>query len=257
MRLLGARNNAIAQPEDLLPSYSNYLIDLDPRNWRTHVPNYRRVRYRSVYPGIDVVYYGNPRELEFDFLIAPGANPRQIRLTLNSPDLRIRLPRIYQSDRLIQGRVIRRGNRVTFDVAAYDHSRPLVIDPTLSYAAVFGGGGSDGGNVIAVDSTGATYVAGNSGSSNFPVVNGQSGQGGAFLAKISPSGDALVYSTYLSFPFQMFSPNGPGNIAIDSSGNLYYAPFFLRPTAPARQSWVLRPLGRASLAFQLHCTWPN
>jgi hypothetical protein len=58
MRLLGARNNAIAQPEDLLPSYSNYLIDLDPRKWRTHVPNYRRVRYRNVYPGIDVVYYG-------------------------------------------------------------------------------------------------------------------------------------------------------------------------------------------------------
>jgi len=244
MRLIGVNSHAPAVPDELLSSYSNYLIDRDPRKWRTHVPNYRRIRYRNVYPGIDVIYYGNPRELEFDFVVAPGANPRQIRLKLDSPDLRIRLPRIYQNDHVIPGRVIRRGNRVTFDVAAYDHSQPLVIDPTLSYAAVFGGGGSDQGTVIAVDSTGATYVAGNSGSSNFPVVNGQSGQGGAFLAKISPAGDALVYSTYLSFPFQMLSPNGPGNFAIDSSGNLYYAgPFFTSPDGSSPPVVGPAPLG--------------
>lgn len=231
MRLLGARNNAIAQPEDLLASYSNYLIDPDPRKWRTHVPNYRRVRYRNVYPGIDVVYYGNPRQLEFDFVVSPGANPRQIRLTLDSPDLRIRLPRIYQNDHVIEGRVIRRGNRVTFDIASYDHSRPLVIDPTLSYAAVFGGGGSDAGQVIAVDSTGAAYVVGTAGDSNFPVVNGKSASGNAFVAKISPTGGALAYSTYLSSPLVSSSFGGPStNFAIDASGNVYFAsPFFTTP----------------------------
>ena len=100
---------ASAQLEELLAGYTNYLLDPDPRNWRTHVPNYRRVRYRNVYPGIDVVYYGNPRELEFDFVVAPGADPRRIRLTLDNPDLRIRLPRVYQNHGDILARVVRHG----------------------------------------------------------------------------------------------------------------------------------------------------
>lgn len=215
MRLVGARAGASAQPEELLAGYTNYLLDPDPRNWRTHVPNYRRVRYRNVYPGIDVVYYGNPRELEFDFVVAPGADPRRIRLTLDDPDLRIRLPRVYQNDGDIPARVVRRGGSVTFELAAYDRSRPLVIDPVLSFATIFGGGGSDQGHSIAVDSTGSIYVAGNTGSGNFPVVSGQSGSG-FFLAKISAAGDALVYSTYLPFP-------GSGNYAVDSTGSVYFA----------------------------------
>ena len=237
MRLVGARAGASAQPEELLAGYTNYLLDPDPRNWRTHVPNYRRVRYRNVYPGIDVVYYGNPRELEFDFVVSPGADPRRIRLTLVDPDLQIRLPRAYQNDGDIPARVVRHGGSVTFELAAYDRSRPLVIDPVLSFATLFGGGGSDAGRAIAVDSTGAIYVAGNTGSGNFPVVNGKSGSG-SFLVKINAAGDALVYSTYLAIP-------GSGNsAAVDSTGSVYYA----IPAYPsALSAWGLPVVGPAPL----------
>jgi hypothetical protein len=215
MRLVGARRNASAQPEELLLGYSNYLIDSDPRKWRTHLPNYRRVRYRHVYPGIDIVYYGNPGELEFDFIVEPGADPRRIRLALSSPHLQIRLPRIYQGDQAIKGRAVRRGKYVTIEMAAYDHSRPLVIDPVLSYSAIFGGGGSDQGHAIAVDSTGAAYIVGDAFDGNFPLSNGQSGRY-SFLAKLSAAGDALVYSTYLPW-----FGGGQASYAVDASGAAY------------------------------------
>jgi len=238
MRLIGAQNNAPARPEDLLPSYSNYLTDPDPHKWRKHVPNYRRVRYRSVYRGIDVVYYGNPRLLEFDFVLSPRADPRRIQIELSDPNLQIGLPHIYQNGRAIEGRAVRRGNRVTFELAAYDRSRPLVIDPVLSYASVFGGGGADGGHAIAVDSAGSAYVVGSAYDGNFPVVNGASGQGGSFFAKINSAGDALVYSTYLSFPVA----EGSGNVAVDSSGHVYFVGAFA-PNAPGAPAVGPAPLG--------------
>jgi photosystem II stability/assembly factor-like uncharacterized protein len=218
MRLEGARPNAPAQPEQKLAGYTNYLLDHDPRRWRTHIPNYGRVRYHNVYPGIDVVYYGNPRELEFDFILAPGADPRRIQIALNNSDLQIRLPRIYQKGRTVEGRAIRHNNRVTFELASYDHSKPLVIDPVLSYASIFGGGGPDQGRAIAVDSTGAVYLAGDAFDVNFPVVNGQPGNS-FFLAKLNPAGNALVFSTYLSHSND--NPSGPASYAVDASGSVY------------------------------------
>lgn len=235
MRLVGARGNAPAQPEELLPGYSNYLVGSDPRQWRTHVPNYSRVRYRDIYPGIDVVYYGNPSELEFDFLVAPGADPRRIQLALSSSGFRIRLPRVYQADHAVEGRAIRRGNRVTFELAPYDHSLPLVIDPVLSYAALFGGGSSDEGCAIAVDGAGAAYVVGNTTSGNFPAAGGKPGY--SFLAKLNPQGNALVYTTYLP------SLGSGAVFAVDASGRAYLAQGSGGPDFPVIGPTPLRKCG--------------
>jgi photosystem II stability/assembly factor-like uncharacterized protein len=234
MRLLGSQESAAATLEGLLPGYTNYLLDKNPRKWRTHVPNYRRVRYHNVYPGIDVVYYGNPHELEFDFIVAPGADPHRIQLALSRPDLQIRLPRIYQDNQAVEGRAVRRGNRVSFELTNYDHSRPLVIDPVLSYAVIFGGGSFDEGRAITVDSTGATYVVGNAFDGNFPLVNGKPGRF-SFLAKLNAAGDALVYSTYLPL-----DGGGPGTYAVDATGSAYLTRDG-RPGTP-----IIGPLGNCS-----------
>ncbi len=223
MRLSGARKT-VGQPEEITTGYTNYLVDSDSRKWRTRVPNYRRVRYSGVYPGIDVVYYGNPSELEFDFIVAPGADPRRIQLEVSSPDLRIRLPRIYQSGRSIKGRAVRRGGRIRFEIAGYDHSQPLVIDPVLSYASIFGGGSYDQGTAIAVDSNGAVYVTGNTGSPNFPANNYQPGRS-AFLVKLNAEGTALVYATFLPV-------SGVQRAAVSPSGDAYVASQFVSADTP-------------------------
>src|SRR5439155_17419183 len=131
MRLDDANPAARAVPEQVLPGKSHYLIGADARQWRTNVPTYARVRFHGVYPGIDLVYYGNARELEFDFVAAPGADPDRIRVALSGPEVGMSEPRIYQGSCAIAGRAVRRGTRVAFQVGAYDRSRPPVIEPAL------------------------------------------------------------------------------------------------------------------------------
>jgi hypothetical protein len=158
MRLEGANQDVRGVGEEALPGRSNFFLGNDSRQWRTNVPNYARIRYRNVYPGIDVVYYAHGTNLEFDFVVAPGGDPRKIQLAVSSPEIRLHEPRIYQGDQIVDGRAVRRGNRVTFELASYDRSRPVVIDPVIGFATLVGGGGNDGGRAIAVDRTGATYV---------------------------------------------------------------------------------------------------
>jgi len=192
--------------EDELPAKSNYFIGKDPSNWRTNVPNYAKVRYRDIYPGIDLVYYGNHGELEYDFVVSPGADPSAIELLAGAIDGRLSLrlsrkgdlllrthndevefrrPVVYQRDdrgniKYIQAdyvlgrrrpRVDGRGLPIRFRLAPYDRTRPLVIDPTLGYSTFLGGTRQDSANAIAVDAFGNAYVTGQTLSVDFPLKN--------------------------------------------------------------------------------------
>jgi hypothetical protein len=227
-----------------LPGKANYFIGNDPAKWRTNVPTYAKVEYQDLYPGIDLVYYGNHRQLEYDFIVHPGGDPNRIALRFRGGDelaidpqgdlvlntvfgaIRQRRPVIYQEANGIRteirgGYVLRNGHEIGFQIGAYDTTRPLVVDPTLFYSAYLGGSGNDGGSSIAVDDSGNAYVAGGTTSANFPTsaaVQGSDAGGlDAFIAKINPTGSGLVYSTYLG---------GSGHdqalgIAIDANGNAY------------------------------------
>src|SRR6266480_1059482 len=249
MSLVGAAPKPPVSGLDELPGKANYLIGKDPAKWRTNVPTHAKVHYRAVYPGIDLVYYGNQRQLEYDFVVAPGADPERIvlgfqgaeRLEINAEGelvlhaaggaIRQQVPVIYQEINgvrtKIEGRyVLKDAHRVGFQVAAYDQSRPLVIDPTLVYATYLGGSGDEAGYSIAVDAQGAAYVTGTTTSTDFTagctdacmVLNGTlGGAQDAFVIKLDPTGSALVYSTYLGGS----GLEAGSGIAVDAQGAAY------------------------------------
>ena len=244
MSLVGAAPKPPASGREELPGKANYLIGKDPAKWRTNVPTYAKVHYREVYPGIDLVYYGNQRQLEYDFVVSPGADPERIvlgfqggeRLEINAEGelvlhagggaLRQQKPVIYQEINgvrtKIEGRyVLKDAHRVGFQLAAYDQSRPLVIDPTLVYSTYLGGSISDDGYGIAVDAAGSAYVTGLAGSTDFPTASplqaAYGGGGDAFVSKLNAAGSALLYSTYLGGSGEDY---GYG-IAVDADGSAY------------------------------------
>jgi len=253
LKLVGANPQARIAGYEMLPGKSNYLRGNDPARWITGVPQYRRVKYASVYPGIDLVYYGdrkNGGRLEYDFVVAPGADPRQIRLALDgssehpkmghiepkSGDLLLAIghseirnlrPQVYQyvngRRREVSGRYLLAGSRVGFALGEYDRSQPLVIDPVILYATVLGSSGANSGLAVAVDGAGNAYVTGSTTDGGFPTVNAFQGalvaQKDVFVSKVNAAGTALVYSTYLG---------GSGSeeahgIALDAAGNVYIA----------------------------------
>jgi Beta-propeller repeat len=195
MSLVGANQNAAITGVDPLQYKVNYLMGNDPKHWILHVPHYARVKYQGVYPGIDLVYYGNQRQLEYDFVVAPGTDPSQIRLSFdeakslrldyasgdlvitmaNGAELHHRRPVIYQmadSTKInIDGsyRILDQ-KQAAFTVASYDAGKPLVIDPTLDFTTTFGGSLENGAVGIAVDNAGNAYVAGYTLSTDFPQV---------------------------------------------------------------------------------------
>ena len=243
LKLAGANPTPEISAADELVGKSNYFLAGDPGRWRRDVPNYARVTYRGVYPGVDLVYHGSQGRLEYDFVVSPGSDPRTIRIRVEGGEatrlddrgdlvvatsagrLVQQAPVVYQE---VDGKrlqvsgsyVLHGGGEVGFAVGPYDADRPLVIDPVLAYSTYLGGSADDGGLAIAVDSFGSAYVTGNTGSPDFPVKgSSRTDQAGAdvFVTKLSPSGSSVVYSTYLG---------GGGDdvgtgIAVDAAGTAW------------------------------------
>ena len=309
LRIVGANRASRVTALDELPGKSNYLLGNDPKKWRPDVPTYARVKYEGIYPGIDLIFYSNQRQLEYDFVVSPGADPRAITLQVeagkwkwengnskfeirnskletgnteleghqskiqnlkskmridglgdllfgtNGGEVRLHKPTVYQASpssesrvpspgssnpksqipnpKSLQGRyALTADNQIHFEIPAYDESRPLVIDPVLSYSTYLGGSASDYAYALAVDAAGSAYVTGYTNSPDFPLGStatvtpggGTCGFGldtypcfDVFVAKLNPAGSALVYTTYLG---------GSGDdvgtgIALDSTGNAY------------------------------------
>jgi hypothetical protein len=337
LKLLRANPAAKVIGVNELPGKSNYLTGNDPKKWRTNVPTYGRVRYENIYPGVDLVYYGKKGgQLEYDFVVAPGADPGAIALAIDAggqvsseqnaaggsrpsvvggprragpvatdhaprttgstqskiqnrksktssslriaangdlivtaegEEARFHKPVVYQAElrvesqesrvegrqrttdhgqrtsanpkskiqnpKLIDGRyVLKSGGEVTFEIAPYDRTRPLIIDPVLSYSTYLGGSDMDYANAIAVDPSGNAYVTGYTASIDFPLANPlQSSPGfgvctdgmanfpcfNVFVTKLNPAGTALVYSTYLGGNSEDYATG----IALDASGDAY------------------------------------
>jgi uncharacterized protein (TIGR03437 family) len=243
MKLSGANRSASIAGEARQASISNYFGGNDPHNWHTSVPNYGRVRYTDVYPGIDLVYYGKDGRLEYDWIVSPGADPSKIRMNFENADrlwidprgdlviqaghheYRQQKPVVYQEiggKRVpVAGSWTLHGREGSFRVGSYDRRKELVIDPPLVYATYHGGSGQDYGYGIAVDSVGNTYVTGGAGSANFPTTGGLQGSlkgtEDVFVTKFNPTGSAKMYSTYLGGS----NVDEGRAIAVDVQGNAY------------------------------------
>jgi len=232
MQLAGASPGLKVSGVDKLPGTANYFIGNDPKEWRSDVPTFRKVEYEAVYPGVDLVYYGNQRQLEYDFVVAPYAEAKPIHLHFDGAK-KLRLgsdgdldvitrngwiafhkPAVYQDidgqRRPIDGRfILLAKNTVGFSLGSYDRAKAVVIDPTLSYSTYLGGSGQgDSGQAITVDALGFAYIAGYTTSSDFPTTPGSYNPVGttqtggaavsnAFIAKLNLDGSGLIYSTYL------------------------------------------------------------
>jgi hypothetical protein len=247
MQLQGANPAPAIAAADPLPGRSNYFIGSNPDKWVTDVPSYGRVKYSGIYPGVDLEFYGNQRHLECDFTVAPGANPKVISLKINGAqnlainphgdlilhtpdgDAKFQKPFVYQMDGAVRREVagnyaLTAGNRVTFAVAKYDRSLPLVIDPVLlhpllTYSTFLGGTDDESGQGIAVDGNGNAFIAGSTTSTDFPpTTNVAPVAGCGFVTELNPAGTAQLYSSYLCGTSGLDEALA---LALDSNGKVY------------------------------------
>ncbi|MCW3095461.1 MAG: hypothetical protein JWL77_1079 [Chthonomonadaceae bacterium] len=255
MQMVGADPEATILEQQPLAGRINYFIGKNPSKWHAGVPTFGRVGFHGVYPGVDLVYYGNQRHLEYDFVVAPHADPKQIHLHFagarhvqvnaagdlivhaKGRELRWQKPTVYQQDangkrsvaaHFLLNRLPNGKTGVRFALGRYDSGRSLIIDPVLLYSTLLGAKTdstvSNSGNSIAVDSSGNAYIGGFAGSSDFPTTSGAYQEtdpavSAAFVTKIDPTGTRLVYSTFLG------GASGGGahlsGLALDSNGNAY------------------------------------
>ncbi|NQW16497.1 MAG: SBBP repeat-containing protein [Chloroflexi bacterium] len=260
MRPLGASAESQAEGLEPLPGISNYFMGSDPEQWQTNIPTYASVKYRDVYPGVDLIYYGDQGRLEFDFVVDPGRNPSTINLAFDGADearidsegdlvlgvhgetLRLSAPSIYQE---IDGvrRVVPGGYdlstppnidgtvEVGFSVDDYDSGRPLIIDPVLEYSSYIGWSGVDAASDITLDAAGNIYLTGSADSVASSTVTflGVSAGIDGFIAKLNPDGSTMIYTTF----FGGSGIDGPAAIALDSSGGVIVGGYTTSTDFPA------------------------
>ncbi len=222
MNLVGADANAQLNGEQELQGKVNYLVGNDRSKWRTDIPTFRKVHYDDVWPGVDMVWYGTQTELEYDFVVKPGAEVSQIRvafegaekmrlddqgnllITSNGEEVKHSAPVVYQEDGRVSvlGKYVIKGtNEIGFELGDYDHSKPLVIDPVLIYSSYIGGDSSDEGLAVAVNANGEAFVGGKTASStaSFPLKNAIQGEQDptlAFITRMNANGTDILYSTF-------------------------------------------------------------
>lgn len=253
-RLLGATANPATVAEQPQAARVNYFIGNDPAKWHRNIPTFAQIRYKSVYRGIDLVYYGSQHQLEYDFAVAPKADPQQIQfeikgasqlhigndgsliLQTSGGELSFQAPIVYQEIRGLRmplkgGYVLNGANRVSFRLADYDRNKTLVIDPVLGYSTYLGGSGDDQIEGVAVDSTGNVYVAGRTDSTDLALTtigSPASGNDHAFVAKVDATGSQLIYADYIGGS----SEDDGYAIALDSSNNAYITGSTASPDFP-------------------------
>jgi hypothetical protein len=224
MKLAQANRNPRIVGLDEQPGKSHYFIGDDSRRWSTGVPAYSRVRYEQVWPGVDLIWYGDGRRLEHDFIVAPGADPARIVLSFEGQqrmsvdregalvlqteggELRLLKPVAWQESDGGRREIacdyrLSKTNQIKFAVNEYDRSRALVIDPVLAYSTYLSGTSTDNGLGVAVDKDGAAYITGSTLSMDFPGASAiQPVKGNlfdAFVLKLNPPGSAIAYATWL------------------------------------------------------------
>lgn len=259
---------------------SNYLLGKDAAKWHTGIANYGLVKYSGLYPGIDLVFYGNHRKLEHDFQVAAGADYRQIRVHLDGAksvklnsdgnlrvttatgDMTFQAPKIYQmrdtAKEEVAGRyVVTAESEFGFEIDTYDKARALIIDPVLSYSTYLAGSATDVGDAIAVDTQGNAYITGYTLSTDFPVFNPEQAACNApscsyqdaFVTKLNPTGTGLIFSTFVGG-----TSGDQGNaIAVDSLGNVVVAGLTYSYDFPQMNGMtvVLNSYSQHGMAFSL------
>ncbi len=293
LELLGANNKAVSKPFDSLPGKSNYYIGKQSAKWISGIPQYGKVGFKSIYPGIDVVYYGNDGNLEYDFIVSPGSDPKKIafrtsgvdnvdldehgnlHLKVSNGTIELHKPIIYQEtagiQHLIDGKFVLRGDKqVGLEIGEYDARKRLIIDPALSYSTLIGANNNTQVQGVVVDPFGNVYITGTTFATNYPTVKAfqpqNKGNTDVFVTKLSPAGKVILYSTYLG---------GSGfdtgrAIAVDSAGSAYVTgnigggdfpttpgAFMTTCSGPCNTPFVTKFLTDGTLAFSTYMGGSN
>ena len=232
MTLEGANGVAVASLEEPLGAISSYFSGQDEKNWHTGIPHYARVHYKEVYPGIDIVYYANGRDLEYDFRLQADADPTAIRLTYNEPvrsdangdlliaGLRQKKPKVHQNGKEVAcDYLVHDAHHVQLTLAAYDRSRSLTVDPELVFSTYLGGPGNDSADGIALDSSGFIYLGMSTQSPASPILDPFQQETVSVsqpaIFKFSPDGQRLVYYAVLNSG----AWDSALNVTVDSNGS--------------------------------------